>query len=276
MDHEREEDAVIEPLRQFRPQPGQQAYARMARAPWAVNSPRRTPDSILPRYLRVALVTLAVAVIAGMVVWFTPPLRSFAQDVINRLFNRANADTQVIEINVGPPVSTVAPSIAETFGSIARAEAQTGIDIREPTLDLHPYQLTGVTVNYETETVWLIYNAPGRYLSIAQRPAALGWLDAGIVGVSADIEAIRIETGNGTLTGEYVEGGWRVTAEPDQETAGDTMQETAVWTDESPQRRLRWQDAELLYEITAFGGGGDSPRRDLLRDDLIAIAASMY
>jgi hypothetical protein len=276
MDHEREEDAVIEPLRQFRPQPGQEAYARMARAPWAVGAPRRTSDSALPRYLRVALVTLAVAVIAGMVVWFTPPLRSLAQDVINRLFNRAEADTQVVEINVGPPVSTVAPTTAETFRSIARAEAQTGIDIREPQLDLHPYQLTGVTVNYEMETVWLIYNAPGRYLSIAQRPAALGWLDAGIVGVSADIEAITIQAGDEFLSGEYVEGGWRVAAEPEQETAGDTVQETAVWTDESPQRRLRWQDAALIYEITAFGGGGDIPRRDLLRDDLIAIAASMY
>ena len=275
MDQQHEESQVIKQLQRFRPQPSKQAYGRLAQAPWVRQRQhaRKTGSSQVVRLI--AITCLAMMTI-GAVIWATPPLRSLAQEIINQLFNRMPSDTRVIEYEAGPPVATTPLSVAQTFLSVEEAEAQTGIDIREPQIDIKPYVLTGVTVNHETQSAWLIYNAPGRYLSIVQRTAALGWLDDGLVGASAQVEVLEFEVADGTIaTGEYIAGGWRPTSKPETQADNGSVREPAVWTDETPQRRLRWRDTQFVYEMVTFGGDGSIPRRDLMRADMVEIAASM-
>lgn len=232
---------------------------------------RRMPVKRVVRAL--SGIAAMLALVIGLVL-AVPPLRTWAQEIVDSLFNRAPADTQVLEYEVVPtPINTIAPSVAQTFDSIAAAEAA-GIDIRQPGIDLSPYQLSGVTVNHETQSIWLTYNAPGRYLSIYQRPAALGWLSERLVGASAEIVTVDFGGENGILGGEFVQGGWLPTTDPTPE-GGDTVSQSADWTTETSQRYLRWQDANFVYEMTAMGGSSDTAATWLSLDDLIAIAKSM-
>lgn len=219
---------------------------------------------------------LGLILLLGVIIWATPPLRTIAQEVLDSLFNRSASDTQVIEYEALPTSeATISPTVAETFNSVTEAETATQIDIREPSGNMGILGLSGVTINHELQTVWLIYNAPGRYLSIYQRPAELGWLDEGTVGASAQVIPVEFTDADGvTRHGEYVEGGWLPTADATP-TADGMMQEPAQWTSDTTQRRLRWQDDDLVYEMVAFGGSGDLPDRDLTQAGMVALAASM-
>ena len=233
---------------------------------------------VLPirRYLRPLLATAAAFSLLSALVLTVPPLRALAQEIIDSLFNRAASDAQVIQYDVHPtPISMISPSVAETFSSVTDAEKATGIDIRQPTITSTSYALSEVAVNHSTQTIWLTYNAPGRNLSIYQRPAQLGWLDDGLVGSSAQIIAVDFDGANGIISGEYVAGGWLPTTDPTP-TGDQSVSQGTNWSTDIPQRRLRWQDANWVYEMTAFGGDGDIPDRDLMQDDLIAIAKSMH
>ncbi len=271
-----EEKEIIRRLQGFQPRPGSSAYQRMAQTPWLKAADRKKSLMTLPRAFRVTLTALIMLVVLGLLVWVTPPLYSLAQEIIGSLFNRAADDSQVLEFQAAvTPASPIPASVAQTFASVNLAEAATGIDILQPTIDLSPYTLSGVTVNHEMQTTWLIYNAPGRYLSIYQRAAVLGWLDEGLVGASAEITPVTFENINGdTLHGEYVTGGWQVTAEPTP-IGGETVQQPVEWASASAQRKLRWRSGDFVYEMLAYGGNGDIPGSDLMLDEMIALAASM-
>lgn len=276
MNESREEEAVVEALKHFQPRPSQKAHKRMSSTPWMLNKETGLRTNSLSRPFQVAATVVFIMLSVVIVVSVTPPLRSLAQDIIDTLFNRTKSDNRVVEYRVEPtPVNTISPSIAQTFYSVDEAERVTGIDIFQPTIDLSPYSLTGVSVNHQTETVWLTYNTSGRYLSIYQRPSALGWLDEGFVGASAEVATVHFENAVGiTITAEYVVGGWKPLAEPTP-INDQTVEQPQEWSSESVQRKLRWRDEHFVYEMVAFGGKGDIPRRDLLLDDMIAIAASM-
>lgn len=268
---------AIAHLKAFQPRPSAATYHRMASAPWQYREGGRvSPRRLLPTPALRAAAVVGLILILVAVVWTTPSLRTAAQEILDSLFNRAGTDSIVIEYPiVETPSGTLAPEMAETFYSVRAAETATGIDIRQPGIDLGQFSLSGVTINHTLQTTWLIYNAPGRYLSIYERAADLGWLDEGLVGATAQITPVEFLDANGvTLHGEYVEGGWLPTTDPTP-VGGDRMQEPAEWTTQTTQRRLRWQDSDRVYEMVAFGGNGDLPDRDLSLDGLIAIAASM-
>ncbi len=228
------------------------------------------------RFLRPVIGIAAALALVTILALTVPPLRALAQEIIDSLFNHTAGNTHVIEYAVEPtPINALSPAVAETFSTVAEAETATSLDIREPDISLSPYELTQVAVNHETQTVWLTYNTPGRNLSIYQRPAGLGWLDDGLVGSSAQIVPVDFGGVNGILSGEFVAGGW--IASTDATPTGDnTVAQGTSWSSDVPQRRLRWQDANLVYEMTAFGGSGDLPGRDLMQEDLITIAKSMH
>ena len=263
MDHYTEEEvAVIKQLQRFEPRPGLRAYQTMATAPWTKPPGKTHVISALVHspFVQRAAAAVLITVIASTVVLVTPPLRLRAQEVLEVLFARAGSNTIAVENQAVPTLAgTIPPSVAQTFYSIEAAERALGNTIRTPQIDLTPYTLSGVTVNHETQTVWLVYNAPDRYLSIYQRSAELGWLDSALVGANALVKTVEFETLSGTaVQGEYVQGGWR----PDSE-------QTASWTPETTQRRLRWQDGQLVYEMVMFGDDLAS------EDDLVAIASSL-
>jgi len=89
----------------------------------------------------------------------------------------------------------------------------------------------------------------------------------GNTGASAKIQKVQI----GSVTGEYVAGGWvpaaDVTplhyAEP-----GETVTYESVWDPNAPEHRLRWEEDGIAYDILAQGEG-------LTMEDIILIAESM-
>lgn len=256
------ESRMINALTQFQARPSPQAYQRMSQAPWLA------PQKTATRPLVMVAVTLLLLVLLTGLVWVTPPLRTLAQDILDHLFRRAPENTAILGIDSAAPTNVPA-SVAETFGSVARAAARTGRKIYQPDSALVPYPLTGVTVNHSLEAAWLIYANTDGYLSIYQRSAALGWLDEGWVGKDATIIAVTIKTAAGIeLKGEYVEGGWALEGTPTP-SADDVSQVPANWTTQTAQRRLRWQTSDTCYEMMTFDP-------DLGMAEMLKIAASMH
>lgn len=256
------ESDIANALSQFQARPSPQAYQRMSQAPW--HAPHKTATR---RMVTVAAILLLLVLVTGLV-WVTPPLRTLAQDILDHLFRRAPENTTTWEIDSTPPTNVPA-SVAETFGSVARAAAQTGRKIYQPDSALVPYPFTGVTVNHSLETAWLIYANADGYLSIYQRSAALGWLDEGWVGKDAPIIAVTIKTAAGTeLKGEYVEGGWALEGTPIPSADG-VSQVPANWTTQTAQRRLRWQASGAIYEMMVLDP-------DMGLAEMLKIAASMH
>lgn len=262
-EHTPKEVVIAEQLQRFTPRPSQDAYQHMANAPWYVKQERKFTVIMksVPRAARLTSISLLVAIIAGAIVWAMPTLRSFAQELLDNLFNRAESTTIVVEpIQDPPPVVEILPSVAQTFYALDEAEAAIGMDISTPQTGIAPFELSGITVNHESQTVWLIYNAPERYLSVYQRAVGLGWLDEGVVGPEAAVEAVEfVNIAGFTIHGEYVAGAW-------QQVEGS---DTATWTMETTQKRLRWQDDQWVYEMVMFGSSA------VTAQDMIAIAASM-
>lgn len=277
--HTQEEAEIVEKLRQFQPTPSAQAYTRMAQMSWNTNG----EHTIMNRFLRsrtakTTVAGLVAVLMMGIVVWSTPSLRTLAQEFIETLFNRAESDTTVVEYNTAPPSATISASVAQSFSTIAELEAAIGHDVIKPSIAINGYQVMNAAINYENQTVWLSYTAPGRNLSIYQRDASLGWLSEREVGASAEIIAVEITRADGTvLHGEYVNGGWWIDADSTDATptGENTVQQPAEWTNNITQRVLRWQDENQVYEMVSFGGSGDTPDIDILLDRMIEIAASM-
>lgn len=256
------ESHAADVLTQFQARPSPQAYQRMSQAPWLA------PQKTTPKRMVTVAATLLLLVLLTGLVWVTPPLRTLAQDILDHLFRRAPENTTTWEIDSTPPPNVPA-SVAESFGSVARASARTGLKIHQPDSALVPYPLTGVTVNHSLEAAWLIYAHADGYLSIYQRSAALGWLDEGWVGKDAPIIAVTIKTAAGTeLKGEYIAGGWALEGTP-VPSADGVSQVPANWTTHTAQRRLRWQDSDTVYEMMTLDP-------DLGLVEMLKIAASMH
>jgi len=237
-------------------QPSEAAYRRMATAPWF------TPSTTVIRR-RIAAALLLLIVLSGLV-WFTPALHSLAQNVLDWLFKRASTETTWWTIDA-TPTTPVPASVAETFGSVAAAESQTGQKIYQPDFSLIASPFTGVTVNHERKAIWLIFAGDSRYLSIYQRAAQDGWLDEGLVGQTAQITSVIITDWAGRQwQGEYVAGGW-VLQTPTQAPATKTA---ANWTAQTAQKRLRWRTDTTVYEMMALDP-------DLTLARMVEIAASM-
>ncbi|MDX1992554.1 MAG: hypothetical protein SF029_09195 [bacterium] len=258
--HTEKERALVEQLHHFQPRPSQNAYDRMAKMPWRVQSERKTlmKTAMNSHSVRLALTTVAAAVITVSVIWVTPPLHSLAQEVLNTLFNRASSSTITVETQVSSDQAE--PSRMEP----AQVEALAGFTLKQPSSIPSGYTFGGAGYTASRHAASLFYQRPGAELLITQQPAAYaeyGLLTDGDSGIGPDAPIEQVTIGN--VLGEYVAGTWVMSSD-----------NQAVWLPDASVQRLRWQEGDMIYEILANGGSADTGS-GLDRDAMIALANSL-
>jgi hypothetical protein len=224
-------------------------------------------------YLR-RLTTIAAAfVLLLAVILLVPPIRSLAQDIIDSLFTRADSNEKM---HTYQPITDADSSIVTaeeyyaTLLTIEEAEALSNFDLKVPATTPPSYTFRGVSYSEKYHSAMLIYTLTGRGLYITQQPVEFAGEGDWPLGADANIIQVQI----GSLEGEYVQGGWYVKPadiEIDKSTGLKT--EKATWISEASERRLRWIDDEMQYEIRAMGGS--EGHRYVGQQEMIEIALSM-
>ncbi|MFN8527465.1 MAG: hypothetical protein U0670_02500 [Anaerolineae bacterium] len=230
--------------------------------------PRFSPP--LTRWLAAAALAL---LIAGAFLT-VPPLRTWAQDLIERLFYPAESDQQRItyaevDVNAIPTVESLdaADALADTLG----------FDVLIPSLI--PDDMIFEEGRYFTETPYLSLSFANRdvRLMIYQMDAQLDEIgEWERVGASAEIQDLTLTLADGSsIPAQYVQGAWvwmRDLSEPTPY-PGQGVDEIMTWNGNTPMRRLRWMVGERVYEIDAMLINGGTTRDPLLSlEEMIAVA----
>jgi hypothetical protein len=247
-------------LKNLLPTPSHRFYRKMARAAWTQRARKRRSAFIIAGTLFMAVIAMLLA---------TPQGRAWAQETILRFFTRAEDDklplatfqmTSIAESTLTPIPSTATPDPGYIFNQVViEIEQQAGFDILEPTWVSEILFFDGASYDPEQNISRIIYRHiedERNGLIIRQEPFQTS--DdcelCGLVGLSAEVETVQI----GTVTGEYVEGVWKLT------------ESGPVWETDPWIKTLRWQANGMAFEISFMG-----PPTDVTQMDMIAIAESM-
>lgn len=221
----------------------------------------RMGESTMNRTLRLSsgwrsvAAAAAALVIVAAVTLAVPPLRSFAQELLDVLFNRAASDTEVFETPVVLQMQTT--PIAATFQverpslTVEEVEAQAGFDVLVPAYLPSGYTLEDVYYDEGGKLVSQFYNHDGIGFNIVQMQAEAA--EPMEVGATAEIIEVQI----GDVTGQYVEGFWTLDSTRD----GETVQlEGQSWNSDFPFSQLRWQVGDTVFwMMTTLGQKSDLP-----------------
>lgn len=261
-DHNASEENIIRQLEQFQPRPTPQAYRRANETPWSSRDkhgvPNMTTQTLLRvRPLRLIVAALLIVIALSAAIWFTPPLRSWAQDVLNSLFNRAESNT----ITVAPSNGSGAEVALQDIASV---QAASGFEIAQPAYVPDGFTFSGAGYTPDRHAASLFYDRPGAEFVITQQPAQyaeFGLLTDGASGIGPDapIEIVQL----GDISAEYVAGAWIMTSE-----------NQAVWNPNAGFQRLRWKSGTMIYEILTAGGSTDTGSA-ISKDQMVAIAVSL-
>jgi hypothetical protein len=220
----------------------------------------------------------AVAAIIALLLTATltiPPLRAIAQEIIDSLFNRTDADQETVVL--GP--YGIFQLVPYFYITVDEAQAEVDFTILEPSWIPEGLALHDVAYSPEEQVVSLSYREPTENftampITIYEAPLDNGWSSHSYlaIGASADITAVQIKRADGAITGEYVKGFW--VTPPDMRSGSIETPFAVQWNANIPICRLRWQDAGLMFEIWSQTSGwqGDCP---VSLDEMVAIAESM-
>jgi hypothetical protein len=200
-------------------------------------------------YRRLAVVAASLLIVVGLFIT-VPPLRSFAQDIMNYfvpgVYTQPSEEDMAIASSGSRPVETVAD-----------AEAIAGFHVRE--WPEEGYQIAAI--NASKTLVGMLYESvpatrPSRIVSLEQSIAGV-YGDTEPVGDGAHVETVTV---NG-VEGEYVQGMW--TGEVTDGIAGPT-----VWNHDT-YRQLRWQEGNIIYRVSISTEIADTPA------EVVALAESL-
>jgi hypothetical protein len=228
------------------------------------------------------LVISALSLLMLVVLFFsTPQGRSFAQEFF-RFYRHAESDSfsrEVFEATL--PEKTPTPTPTEiVFGDIAieetpiptptdykyagytieETEQMAGFSLLQPTWLPDTLKFKGASYNPETQEVTMLYKvvpswgANGLAIIQKQGPFDFSCLLCSKVGSSTPIEVVQI----GSITGEYVIGGWILTSDG------------PYWDPDDSFKRLRLMIDDMAIRLVFMGDP-----RGMTKETLIAIAASM-
>jgi len=232
----------------------------------SLSSVRRT------RWLFAAAAAFVLIVGAFLTV---PPLRTWAQDVIERLFFPMPSDEQHVVYHT-VDLSTMPRTESES----AMDALELGFDILMPSV-----MVSGLTFNPEMNT----YDDNPPYLSMSytdgeiivsifemqlQRGQHDTWDE---VGASAEIIPVTLTLASGeTVTAQYVQGAWSWIDPPGSPTRapGQGIDTVMTWNSDIPMRRIRWQQGDMIIEVNTTTLIGIADHVPTL-DDLIAIAQGL-
>jgi hypothetical protein len=254
MEHTPDEKLLEEQLNNLQPAPSQRFYRWMGRAAW-------TPAARARR--RAYAVTGLTLMLAAALLIFSPQGRALAQGLLH-FFTHATSDT----VLVTPLPQTTTQDPGYVFNKvIAEVEQQAGFDVLEPNrLPVDPsgqqiLSFEGASFEPEHNIVRIFYRyalggddiTDGLVLREQRFQTVEDCELCGLVGASAAVETVQI----GDVTGEYVEGVWKV----DDSGAWN-------WVSDPYVKTLRWQIGDIAFEIQYFG-------LEVEKADLIAVAESM-
>jgi len=200
-----------------------------------------------------AIVTLSIVILA------TPQGRAFAQSVLH-LFNRAESDILPVQpFQLTPIPETATSDSGYIFDkTVIEAGKEAGFAVLMPTFLPKILAFEGASYEPDHHIVRIFYSYENTTNGLVIREEQFQTSDdcelCGVVGASADIEIIQI----GSITGEYVEGVWKLT------------DNGPVWESDPYLKTVRWQKDGIAFELVYMG-----PPEDLTRPDLVAIAESM-
>jgi hypothetical protein len=263
-----DEQKVLSLLDSFQPHPSDHFYKRLADAPWK-HSEALHPRVLQTKIRRPGLLTMATAVVTIfllIIAFANPSVRATAQRFA-QFFIPGNSDSLPVEI--GPVDSDYTYNL-----TMDQAGEMAGFAVKQPTILPNEVYLGGAAYAPATNTVILDYQTDNsnQIIRVTQRTGQF-MENIARIGVNAEVETVQF----GSLTGEYVIGGWRLPEiAPSLKSAGPGMKVTleANWDPEAKIQILRWQEGNMFYEILTIGA--TTPHLDdLAKEDLIAAAMSM-
>jgi hypothetical protein len=258
--HPPDQEELENLLRQIRPNPSRHFYQKMEKQPW--NKPAHfLQRNWLSQYRLAAVFSLLL--LLGLVFLLATPSADVLAFRIAQFFTAISGDTVTIAI----PIPEFEDSGTQHFSSAVEAARLAGFEVKTPSLLPQGLIFSGAAYHPLRQSVMMNYESgDGSILRITQRPASLEYQR---ISVNASVEKVQI---NG-VTGEYVAGGWRVIT-PLGATADPTITVQAAWDSEANIHFLRWQEADILFEILFSSSDLDSPHT-LDKDDLVAIAENL-
>ncbi len=197
----------------------------------------------------IAAALLGILLAGGF--WAVPPLRTFAQEVIE-FFIPDQDDTRSAEIFVGG-LPTDEPD--QPPGDLQTVIAQAPFGVYTPTNLPDDYQITDAEFAHGVVFITLTCVEPWAIM-ISQRPLDESVVSLGQeVGASAVIESVDI---NG-VTGQYVHGGWDIVPPANLDELRQTPQPQgvaveSVWNNDLPWGRLVWVADGFTFDIMSAGG----------------------
>ena len=254
------EEEIVSYLEAFQPHPSSDYYHRMESAPWT--APKKTglsfPNFVnwltgignsfrRPR-IRVALASTVLLLVIVLVTLTSPTLQAVAQKILHFIVP-APTDELTLQVTVQPLGTQEPLNAAERYPlTLTQAEELSGYPLRVIAQLPEGISFTGAQYNPNLHAVTLRYAGARRTLLFTQHPVG-DITEYATVGASAPVEIVIVRG----VPGEFVTGGWMATD------ANDRIQATAApgtqvslgvyWDPTLPQRILRWQEGNILYEI---------------------------
>lgn len=249
-------------LRKVQPLPRPTFHKRMTNQPWS--SKPRLPFWSLRKTLKAAISLVIIFAFGIGITLLSPSLNTMAQRFT--LFFLPSPSN--IEFGAITVLETSHPQ--ERFDlNINQAEDLVGFIIKIPSEIPEEFHLEGVAHDDLREAVILSYSTESRDMVMR---VSMQKVDADYqqIGPEAVIEFVSI----GSLTGEYVSGGWTIPEVESEIINTKIPSETqTVWDINVKLQTLRWSDGEFLYEIILAGGNDQNGYQD--KNILVSIAESV-
>jgi hypothetical protein len=256
------EEEIEKLLRKVQPLPNPEFHQRMMKSPWS--SFPRFPVWSQRNVLKTAISIVIIFTFGIGITLVSPSLNTIAQRFT--LFFLPSPSN----IGFGAITVTETSHPQDRFDlNINQAEDLVGFKIKIPSKIPEVFSLQGVAYDELREAVILNYMTKSRDLVMrVSMQKADG--DYQQIGPEAVIEFVSI----GTLTGEYVSGGWTI-PEVESEIVNTIIpsKTQTIWDINVKLQMLRWSDGEFLYEIILAGGNDQNGYQD--KNDLVSIAESM-
>jgi hypothetical protein len=233
--------------RHFHPQPGQRFYERMAAAPWKAAPPQNRPWRVL------AGAFLFVLLIVG-VSFSYPQLRASAQQWLY-YFMTSPSDQLSLQVVVPDAESEPQNWVVSDFPfTLAEVERLASYPVLRPAALPPGLQFSGAHFNKWRQEVTLKYSGPEQTLLLQQRPAS-HLREYTRIGQDTPVEKVIVRG----VEGEAVWGAWRMSTNPrllETSPPGTEVSVGVYWDAGYPQLILRWQEGEMIYELTQIGSQG--------------------
>lgn len=262
-------------LGEMQPQPSEEFYHRMEMSPWVrIKREQNRRKSLIDRILlpkfqvKALFIAILLFLVLALGIINTSNFIVIAQQIAKYILP---AESDQLYLPFANSV-TISPTASETLDDfpLNQEEVQDLAVIKLKRIPLSKNNLifNGARYDPSLEAVTMRYELDKALILFTQR--SLNSIDEYTsVGASAPIESIRVRG----VVGEYVEGGWKIL--PEYSESSPTVSPynnsnlTVIWDPDLPQRILRWQEDNIVFEILVTG------IHSLEKSDIVKIAESI-